>query len=161
MQGFSRIFLLAFSVIFLVTAVSGSSYRVQTDVKYEYPSIITSARSATVFNYTVTNPTTFSKTNMETRLSGVTAEFESGSSSISYSLPAGASKKFTIIVSPATSGQHYLRIINENKNLEIQTVDKIPVYSPPSAAGRHSLPGIGLTQLLFLLASSLLAFRKA
>ncbi|QKQ98436.1 VWA domain-containing protein [Candidatus Nanohaloarchaea archaeon] len=148
------------SEVFRFRRATRNSYRTQTQSEYSYSGVITSSGSPGNFRYTVRNPLDFDKTGMETKLSGVNAHFPDGSASKSYSLPSDSSKTFNIIVSPdeSTTGQQYLTITTINHNLGINNTDKIPVYVRKDAKRSFDVPGLGVLQLVALLASSAAVF---
>ncbi|WEL23276.1 vWA domain-containing protein [Candidatus Nanohalovita haloferacivicina] len=137
------------------------SYRTETESNYSYSGVVASSGGQGDFRFTVSNPLDFDKDDMQTSLSGVDAKFEgTGTNTKSYSLPNGTTRTFNIIVSPNSSqtGQQYLQITTTNQDLNINNTDNIPIYIRKDAKRSRGVPGLGMLQLMVLLASSALIF---
>jgi len=133
---------------------STNQYRTQQRIRYKYSSIITTAQNQRQFFFTVENKIDETKT-LRTYLTGVNAELEQYGSSISpeYTLNPFEKKQFSVIVKPEENGQKSLDITTENIDVKINTTDSVPVLvrDLPAVGSSRDVPGIGLTQILFLM----------
>ncbi|MFQ3308394.1 MAG: hypothetical protein ACI977_000629 [Candidatus Nanohaloarchaea archaeon] len=135
--------------------IGSSSFRSSSGIDYEYSSIVKSSDQSRYFEYTVTNENVDDK-ELETRLEGAEAEFQSHSgSSHTYTLDSGETEEFTIEVTESQVGKHTLDVITEDRRLGAENVDSLPILVREyDATNIQEVPGLMWMQVLSLAAAA-------
>ncbi len=137
-----------------------SQFRVDAGFETPYSSVLVSPNTSRIVRYSVLNDASGTRSNLQTRVHGVDSVISATGSSTSdpYDLSPGERKFFNIEIDPNTEGDHELVVATKSGNYNINTTDRISIYVDDRPGATAEVPGIGLLQLLAVLAFSTLFY---
>jgi hypothetical protein len=133
---------------------TGRTYRTDLNVELNYSSIVMNEGSVKYAEVIVKN-NALTKKNLNLSLEGIESEFLNGKD-YKYLPDFGQrdSEKFLVRLTPDKEGSTKLDVVAYNRDIGLNTTRSIPVSVLSSTAERSEVPGIGLTQLMFIFAVS-------
>ncbi|MFB6144771.1 MAG: hypothetical protein ABEJ98_05670, partial [Candidatus Nanohaloarchaea archaeon] len=139
------------SPVFSFTKAVSRSFQVQLAIQHRYSDVIMSPDSTRQVFLEVRNQVPGKKT-LTTMLKGdVEAAFADGSESKNYEIKGKSMRRFSITISPGSTGEHTLKVVTRNEDIGVNTSTSIPVRVKDfTTTTRVELPGIQLLQLVML-----------
>lgn len=139
---------------FSFTKIVGRSYRSDLSVDLNYSSIVLNAGDSRLTELTITNNVENDK-NLTVNLTGIKSEFLDGDTQ--KTLPdfeGQSSRSYTLRINPDEPTDEDLVVVVRNNDLGIETRETISVSTLSSTGEANEVPGIGLIQVIFLIAVS-------
>jgi hypothetical protein len=135
-------------------------FRVNAQFETPYASILVSPDTSRVVRYSVMNDASTTRSNLVTTVYGLNSNISAtgSQSSASYDLSPGERKFFNIEVSPDAEGTHQLVVATRSNNYNVNTTERIDVHAEERPGAVAKVPGVGLLQLLTVLAFSTLFY---
>lgn len=139
---------------FSFTKIVGRNYRSDLNVDLNYSSIVMNAGDSRLTELTITNNVENDK-NLTVNLTGIKSEFLDGDTQKTFpDFNGQSSRSYLLRINPDEATDEDLVVVVRNNDLGIETRETISVSTLSSTGEANEVPGIGLIQVVFLIAVS-------